>query len=350
MKSRLRLALLLAALASLLACASAAAAPWIGVRGNHLVNRDGERVRLLGMNRSGTEYTCQQGYGFFDGPSDAASIEVMKSWKINAVRVPLNETCWLGINGVQEALSGDAYRRAIRAWVTRLEEAGLYVILDLHVAAPGGKQAVGIIPMADADHAPDFWRSVAAEYRDDRAVLFDLYNEPHDVGWRCWARGCMEEGPHVGRYRATGMKQLVAAVRSTGARQPLLLGGIGWARNPDRWLEFLPHDPVGALVVSNHTYDFAACLEDCRADLEQIARRHPVVTGELGQGDCRHDYVDDYMRWADRNRISYLAWTWNAHGGWTCRSGPALIRNFKGVPTQFGIGFREHMRALRGRR
>ncbi|HZO05460.1 MAG TPA: hypothetical protein VFB52_03675, partial [Solirubrobacterales bacterium] len=126
MKSRLHLALLLAALASLLACASAAAAPWIGVRGNHLVNRDGERVRLLGMNRSGTEYTCQQGYGFFDGPSDAASIEVMKSWKINAVRVPLNETCWLGINGVEEALGGVAYRRAIHAWVSRLEAAGLY--------------------------------------------------------------------------------------------------------------------------------------------------------------------------------------------------------------------------------
>ena len=343
----LTLALLVVSLATA-AAPSAAAAPWIGVRGKHLVNREGEVVRLLGMNRSGTEYSCQQGYGFFDGPADAASIELMKSWRINAVRVPLNETCWLGINGVEEALGGDAYRRAIKAWVGRLEEAGLYVILDLHMAAPGRKQAVGIIPMTDADHAADFWRSVATEFRGDRAVLFDLYNEPHDVGWRCWARGCQEHGKHVGSYRATGVKQLVAAVRSTGARQPIMLGGIGWARNLDRWLEYLPHDPLNALVASNHTYDFAACLELCRADLERIARHHPVVTGELGQGDCRHDYIDDYMGWADRNQISYLAWTWNAHGGWTCRSGPSLIRNFKGVPTQFGIGFREHMRQLRG--
>jgi len=344
-----RLALPLIALLALALPASAAAAPWIGVRGNQLVNREGEPVRLLGMNRSGTEYTCQQGYGFFDGPADSASIAVMTSWRINAVRVPLNETCWLGINRIEAGLGGAAYRRAIHAWVQRLEAAGLYVVLDLHVAAPGPKQAVGIIPMADADHAVDFWRSVASEFRTDRAILFDLYNEPHDVGWRCWARGCEEEGEHVGAYRATGMRQLVAAVRSTGARQPILLGGVGWARNLDRWLEHLPEDPENALVASNHTYDFAACFAVCRADLERIARRHPVVTGELGQGDCRHDYIDDYMRWADRNGISYLAWTWNAHGGWTCRGGPSLIRNFKGVPTQFGVGFREHLRGLRRR-
>jgi endoglucanase len=344
-----RLVLILTlALVALATATSAAAAPWIGVRGKHLVNREGEPVRLIGMNRSGTEYSCQQGYGFFDGPADDASIATMVSWRINAVRVPLNPTCWLGINGVEETLSGGAYRRAIRAWVSRLEAAGLYVILDLHVAAPAAKQAVGIIPMADADHALDFWRSVASEFREDRAVLFDLYNEPHDVGWRCWARGCEEEGEHVGAYRATGMRQLVAAVRSTGARQPIMLGGVGWARNLDQWLEHLPEDPLNALVASNHTYDFAACFAVCRADLEEIAKHHPVVTGELGQGDCRHDYIDDYMAWADRAHVSYLAWTWNAHGGWTCRSGPSLIRNFNGAPTQFGIGFREHLRDLRG--
>lgn len=319
------------------------AARWIGVRDNQLVDGRGRVVRLLGVNRSGTEYSCQQGYGFFDGPSDAASIRVMKRWRINAVRVPLNETCWLGINGIAPGLGGVAYQATIRAWIDRLERAGLYVILDLHVAAPGAFQATGIIPMADADHAPDFWASVAAAYRDDRAVLFDLYNEPHYVGWGCWEHGCTLRDERVGSYRAAGMRELVAAVRSTGARQPLLLGGVGWARNLDRWLAHLPPDPVGALVASNHTYNFAACFAACRADLARIARRHPVVTGE---GDCRHGYIDDYMPWADRHGVSYLGWTWNAHGGWTCRNGPTLIRDYDGTPTGFGIGFREHLRQL----
>lgn len=342
--------LLLLILASIAAAAGwaavAVAKPWIGVRGNRLVDGRGRTVRLLGVNRSGTEYACQQGYGFFDGPSDAASVRVMKSWQINAVRVPLNETCWLGINGVAPALSGPSYRQAIRDWVGLLERAGLYVILDLHLAAPGGFQATGIIPMADADHAPEFWRGVAAEYREDRAVLFDLYNEPHDVNWGCWEWGCQLHDGHVGDYRAAGMAELVAAVRSTGARQPLLLGGLAYSRRLDRWLGHLPPDPDHAEVASNHTYDFAACYRRCRADLERIAAVHPVVTGEMGEGDCRHAYIDSYMDWADRHGVSYLAWTWDAHGGWTCRGGPSLIRDYDGTPTGYGIGYREHLRAL----
>ena len=74
------------------------------VRGNHLVNGAGKTVRLLGVDRSGLEYACVQGWGFSDGPTDAASIAAMKAWRINAVRVPLNEDCWLGINGVKRAV------------------------------------------------------------------------------------------------------------------------------------------------------------------------------------------------------------------------------------------------------
>jgi hypothetical protein len=92
---RLRLAWLLAAL-FLLAAASPswAAKPWIGVRGNHLVDRRGEAVRLLGINRSGAEYQCVEGGQIFEGPTDDASIAAMASWHINAVRLPLNESCW----------------------------------------------------------------------------------------------------------------------------------------------------------------------------------------------------------------------------------------------------------------
>lgn len=220
------------------------------------------------------------------------------------------------------------------------------MILNLENAAPGDKQAQGIPPMPDADHSPDFWRSVAAAYKGDRSVLFDLYTEPHDVGWACWENGCQIEDADVGSYRAAGMRELVAAVRSTGAEQPVLVPGVDWARNLDRWLAHLPHDPAHAEVASNHTYNFAACYSTCRADLGRIVARHPVVTGELGEGDCRDVYIDPYMRWADRHGISYLAWTWNAHGGWTCRNGPSLISDYDGTPTGFGIGFREHLRAL----
>lgn len=339
-------AALLAALLAAALPAAAAATPWIGVRGNHLVDRGGHPVQLRGVNRSGTEYACQQGWGIFDGPNTTASIRVMKSWDINSVRLALNETCWLGIDGIAPSLGGGAYRAAIHAYVAKLERAGLYVILNLELAAPGEAQATSIPPLADADHAPEFWRSVASAYEDDRAVIFDLYTEPHDVGWACWEHGCETEGEGVGAYRAAGMAELVAAVRSTGARQPVMLGGLDWSRELGGWLDHLPPDPAHAEVASNHTYDFAACGGGCKATLAAIARRYPVVSGEIGEGDCRDTYIDPYMDWADRHGISYLAWAWDAGGGWTCDGGPTLIKSYDGTPTAFGAGFREHLREV----
>jgi aryl-phospho-beta-D-glucosidase BglC (GH1 family) len=227
-----------------------------------------------------------EGGKIFEGPSDQASIRAMKSWDINAVRVPLNESCWLGINGVDPSLGGPAYRKAIRGYVQRLEHAGLYVILELQWAAPGEIQASAIIPMPDAEHAPDFWRSVATEYRDDRAVLFDLYNEPHDINWDCWKSGCEINEKWFGSYPAVGMQALVDVVRSTGAEQPLMLGGINWSGDLSGWLGHQPADPAHALVASNHTYDFSPCHRQCRAALEKVSRRFPASLARKTAATC----------------------------------------------------------------
>lgn len=345
----LGVAVALVSLLGLLFAVSAVARPWIGVRGNQLVDKQGDPVRLLGVNRPGLEYQCIYGKGFFEGPSDRASIEAMKSWHINAVRVQLNESCWLGHPWIQPGLSGAPYREAVRGYVNRLARAGLYVILDLQWSAPGKHWATGIVPMPAADHAIEFWRSLASEYREDRAVLFDLYNEPHDIDWACWRDGCEARDQWFGSYRAVGMQELVDTVRATGAwRQPILLGGLDWARDLSGWLEYLPDDPADALVASNHTYDYKPCFRHCRNILLRIARRHPVVTGELGQTDCKHKYVDSYMPWADRHDISYLGWAWyvNPELEATCAAGPILIRDYTGKATSYGRGLRDHLRRL----
>lgn len=326
--------------------ASAAPHPWIGVKGNHLVDGEGNVVRLLGVNRSSLEYSCVEEERLFEGPADWASVQAMKSWHINAVRLPLNESCWLGTGGVDPSLSGANYRNFVHEYVDELERAGLYVILDLHWAAPGRHLATGLLPLPDAEHAPEFWRSVATEYREDRSVLFDVFNEPHDVGWECWRSPCTVTDKWFGPYQAASLPELLAAVRSTGAQQPVLLGGLDWARELRGWLDMRPADPAHALVAANHTYDFSRCEGACRKALANIARHVPVVTAELGEGDCRDQYINPYMRFADRHGISYLGWTWNTGGRWDCEGGPSLIRDWEGHPTPFGKGFREHLRRL----
>src|SRR5690348_7548489 len=125
----------------------------IRVSGNTLVDGRGKAVRLLGVNRSGTEYACVGGWGIFDGPSDAASVQLVRSWYVNTVRIGLNEDCWLAINGAPAQFAGDNYRKALSAYVAELTSAGIYVVLDLHWSAPGQAKAMSLQPMPDLDHA-----------------------------------------------------------------------------------------------------------------------------------------------------------------------------------------------------
>ena len=62
----------------------------IRVLGNHLVDGYGNVIHLQGVNRSGTEYACVQGWGIFDGPNDDTSVKAIASWHVNVVRVLLN--------------------------------------------------------------------------------------------------------------------------------------------------------------------------------------------------------------------------------------------------------------------
>ena len=350
----LRVLLASGALALLLAPSASAN---LRVSGNRLVD-NGRTVQLLGINRSGTEYMCKEGFGdVFDGPNNQASVNAMKTWRINTVRVPLNESCWLGVGKLRR--HARAYRRAIVLYVRLLRRNGLYVILDNHFSAPGRRIARDLLSMPTITSVR-FWRSVARRYRRSNGVLFDLYNEPHDVRWRCWLHGCRvsrrranPSGRVYPAYRAVGMRRLLRAVRDTGARQIVLLGGLKYSRDLTHWLRYRPRDPARQTAASIHTYGpataplAAVCYGACRDTLVDIKRRVPVIAGEIGQYDCRHEYIDDFMGFSDANGISYLGWAWDAvaPGGWQCGSGPALINNYDGTPTAFGVGLRDHIRA-----
>lgn len=325
-------------------CGDDATSPRHGLQviGNQLADGEERPIRLLGVNRSGSEYGCiTEGLGVFDGPTGKRAIAAMKTWRINAVRVPLNEDCWLGINGAPAEYSAARYRKAVKDYVVRLHKAGLYVVLDLHWSAPGAKLATGQQPMADLDHAPDFWSSVARTFKDDPAVVFDLYNEPHEVSWQCWRDGClMPEG-----WRSAGMQALVDAVRSTGASQPVIATGLDWGSDLSGWLEYRPRDPADQLAAGLHMYDFSApCDEpDCWAtEVGPVAREVPVVTTELGQDTCPGPFIDRFTSWADGAGLSYLGWTWNPTG---CDA-PALIKSWDGLPTASGAQFRAHLLGL----
>jgi Cellulase (glycosyl hydrolase family 5) len=317
---------------------SSTSVPTVRVSGKKLINTAGKTVRLLGVDVSGTEDACVMDRGFgWEGLNDTAAGDIA-SWDANAVRVPLNEDCWLGINGVPAQYSGAAYQAAVEQWVASLNQAGMVAILDLHWSAPGSNEAVQQWPMADADHSVTFWSQVASAFASNPSVVFDLFGEPYigdshptSSDWACWLNGCDITQPlTIGgtitdvTYATAGMQQMLDAVRSAGATQPVMVGGLDWANDPCglfnaggntgscAWLTYEPSDPLHQLVASFHTYDWTPCnnLTCWNGDVAQLAASVPVVAGEFGEDDCSTTFNDQFMDWADQNGVSYLAWTW----------------------------------------
>jgi hypothetical protein len=325
-------------------------APKLHVAGSDIVTASGKPYRLLGVSRSSSEFACVQGKGLWDsGPVNQASVDAMKTWNIHAVRIPLNEECWLGVNG---SPSGTTYQQGVKDYVNLLVGNGITVILDLHwtwgayTNSPDwhckDEHATCQKPMPDAKYAPQFWTGVANAFKGNDAVVFDLFNEPYPdmpaewnktLGWQCLRDGGTCSGLP---YEAAGMQDLVDAVRSTGATNILMVGGLEWANDMREWLAYKPTDPLNNIAASWHAYSFNACATVSCWDTQvaPLAQQVPVVIGEFGQDNCGFDYMQQLADWADAHKMGYLAWTWSP---WGCSTGAVLIKDYNGTPEP-GVG------------
>jgi hypothetical protein len=388
------------------ATAGAARVPLaIAVVGNHFIDGAGQTVRLLGVNHTSAEYGCVDGFGYDDGHFDNADAAAIASWGANAVRIPLNEDCWLGINGQPNSSEGadppltqSGYQHEIENYVDDLNTHGLYAILDLHWTAPGKQVALEQQPMPDQDHSPAFWASVASAFKTKSAVVFDLFNEPYDpadpksgddrhasdkVSWNCWETGT-EQGPDGGApcftaaynennaktttYQVAGLQTLLNAIRAAGAKQPVLSGGLDFANDLGvgdhgaDWMNHAPDDPLNQQAASFHNYMGKQCdnVSCWQHTIAPVAAHVPVVTGEFDEDNfderrCHakpSTFDADYMKWADAAGVSYLAWGWivetqeeqNAD-----RCGAFfLIKNYSSYKPAKpnGTALRTHLRAL----
>src|SRR5215472_14861724 len=259
--------------------APAGRAPAIRIVGNHFVDAHGHEIRLLGVNFAGVEGACvdpgfqqgatdqQPGVVFdYQGPNPVvvqgqpdqpaeAFFTTLAAWHVNAVRFLVNEKCWLGrppnprnnppVAPIPQAhYSAAKYRQAIETFVASLHRYGMIAVPTLgdnpcprNGLNPPGSQYSPCSDnqqvMPDAANAPDFWRSFASTFKNDHSMVFELFNEPHPEAVRpdinvlgCWRNGCQIPGEG---WRAAGMQQLIDAIRSAGATQPILVPGINYS-------------------------------------------------------------------------------------------------------------------------
>ena len=207
----------------------------VGVEPDHSF-RDGALVHRILRERFGEE-RCDHLFELYrDGWITPRDMELIKSFGFNVVRLPFDYRL------VQEdrppfAVKPDAFRWLDHA-VDMAENAGIYVILDLH-GTPGGQSLEGHTGEAGQNHlwnseedqkrTVDVWRAVANHFKDRGAVAaYDLINEPY--------------GNHAEDCRpvlAKLMPDIYQAIRSTGDQHVVffsgaLNGGIAFYGNPHR--------------------------------------------------------------------------------------------------------------------
>lgn len=313
------------------------------VVGNRILDAKNAPVRLRGVNAASLEWSTN-GEGHI---LDTVKVAI-DDWKANIVRVPLSQDRWFG-KAPEQKDDGKAYRALVRQVVDTIAGRGAYAILDLHWSNTGEwGTRIGQHNLPDINSVA-FWKDVAGVYKNNPAVLFDLYNEPHDVSWDVWRDGgsVTERDRRAGTettYDGVGMRKLLETVRGTGAKNVVVVGGLDWAYRFDGILEKPLADPKGnGIIYANHAYPFKGeTVDKWIARMETSTAKFPVIVSEFGSdptggaGKTGAEWVDAVIAAIDGHQWSYTAW--DLHPA----AGPTLISDWNYTPTShFGVAVKK---------
>ena len=329
----------------------------VRVQGNRLVDTDGKEVWLQGVNAGGME-TIPNG-----DQQVKSTVVAIDQWHANCIRLPINEAHWFGTGIYSKNDGGKSFRDACDKIVRLAANRGAYVVIDLHrFRAP------------KAEHV-EFWKDCAAHYKNHPAVLFDLFNEPHGISWEIWRDGgwvgkqgqhdesaflSSEEKKKNQGFESVGMQALVDAVRSTGAKNVVIAGGLFWANDltgieseaieKGEKKSFRLTDTTGnGIMYAWHTYHWHKGW----GRLLPVAAKHPIFLGEVGasplgvmnfisdnQQEDPYTFSPDMLGFIQKLRINWTGWCFHP------KAAPVMIENWDYKPTPYWGEFAK--RALAG--
>lgn len=320
--------------------------PMLKTRGNRLVTVDDEReVWLQGMNVASLEWSMV-------GEQVHKSIVVgIEEWKGNVVRLPIKDDYWFG---KETGDGGKAYREVVDQAVTLAANRGCYLVLDLHRYRAPKKEHLA------------FWKDAASRYKNHPAVIFDLLNEPHGISWEVWRDGGFveekrkdgdedaflspEEKLHNKRgFQSPGMQAMLDAVRSAGAKNLVLVGGLDYAYELDGIVNGygLKDEEGNGIIYACHIYPWK---KNWQKKLLDAAALHPILLGEVGADAKKmdfmpHEYQEDAETWVpailgliQEYKLNWTAWCFHPSAS------PRMLKNWDYEPTPaWGLPAKEAM-------
>jgi len=324
--------------------------------GKILSANSGCTVRLKGVDVDSLEYNSTGDNVILNTVAEAVT-----AWNANVIRLPLSQDYWFGCGS-----NISNYQALVDGIVNFCLSNNAYVLLDLHWSGnqTGSTDPCGAgwgndhtlnsghqLNMPD-DNSVTFWSSVAARYANNPAVLFDLYNEPHDDPWLTWRNG----GTSGSGFHTPGLQALLNTIRNTGANNVVVAGGLNWAYD----LTGIVNNSCGSvpcaltetstgngIIYATHIYPWkgtgAYWTPTDGNTYIAVAGQYPIFVGEFGEGgttaasatitgftpdpDVNGAWMGTVLSWMDSLGISGTAWDMNTG------SSPILITDWAYTPS-----------------
>jgi len=308
------------------------------VDGN-IIRNHSDAVYIRGVSKSGLEYLYIDINSFTD-TSIHFDIQLMYSWGINCLRIPLRDKHWLD----------PAYIDVVNSFIFYAFRFNMIVILDLHLQGGNKLQDKSMLRRNNTWDASKFWYNVSRQYHEFADIFFEVFNEPNNIDPITWWYGDEE---------FYGYKEILQVIRAN-ADNICILGGLDYAY---QWAFLREHPDIlhemkqfTNLVVSSHPYGYkgapilpdgifsypvpvrtiiptADYTGDCTSgitvpevDIDQYGwnqsfgylyheEHFPMIVTEWGldrpdtaiQGGWYTTHLLSYM---SRHKMNYIAWAW----------------------------------------
>ncbi len=304
-------------------------------RNQIVIAETGQPIRLRGINRSGLEYSSPEDPGSLSKAGiTPREFDQIASWGANIVRLPFNQQWALAAPGCDP----EPYLSALDHAIELAAKRGMYTLLDLqwlNATQPHGTLKDGsfnFVPPLPNAASLELWPQLAARYRDEPAVLYDILNEPHDPlpddpvaphGIR----------PDRALYRLPKRRvsasewhpwaiHLVNLIREQNSRALIFVSGLDWGYD----LRHFPLTGIEDVVYSSHVYP---TKKNWDRSFGKLSRTHPVFIAEWGGQESSLAWGEELLRYLDERGLGWTAWSWSDH--------PRLVEIASSfTPTPFG--------------